>query len=123
MQNAGNGTSSPSSEKKIVLLLCLLAAVHVFVFSAAFPFFNNVDEGVHFDLVLKYSHGHVPRYLEPISADSATYLALMNSHAYLGTPAAFPGGRFPPPPWTLPPDKMQQYIQTRSANWRTQENY
>lgn len=122
MQNAGNGTSSPR-EKKIALLLCLLAAIHVFVFSAAFPFFNNVDEGMHFDLVLKYSHGQVPRYIEPVSADSAGYLALMNSHAYLGTPAEFPGGQLPPPAWTLPPDQKQPYLQARSDDWQTQYNY
>jgi hypothetical protein len=35
---------SESNESKWVFLFCLLAAIHVFVFSAAFPFFNNVDE-------------------------------------------------------------------------------
>jgi hypothetical protein len=50
-----------SNERKVVLLLALLAAVHVFIFSAAFPFFNNVDEQIHFDLTVKYSQTHVPR--------------------------------------------------------------
>src|SRR3984957_8254711 len=91
-------TFGDSRERKIVLLLCALAAIHVFVFSAAFPFFNNVDEAIHFDLVLKYSHGNVPRKLETISPESAGYLALMNSHAYLGIPGEFPGGHLPQPP-------------------------
>jgi hypothetical protein len=30
----------------------------VFIFSAAFPFFSNVDEDLHFDLITQYSHGH-----------------------------------------------------------------
>jgi branched-subunit amino acid transport protein len=115
--------SGKSREWKIVLLFCTLAAVRVFIFSAAFPFFNNVDEAIHFDLVLKYSHGDVPRKMETISPDSAGYLALMNSHAYLGIPERFPGGQLPPPPWTLPAEKMKQDLDTRSADWQIQENY
>ena len=46
---------------------CLLAAVRVLLFCAAFPFFNNVDERRHFDLLIKYAEGHVPRGAELIS--------------------------------------------------------
>jgi hypothetical protein len=47
-------------ERLIIAGLCLVAAIRVFTFSAAFPFFNNVDEQAHFDMVLKYSRGHLP---------------------------------------------------------------
>jgi hypothetical protein len=110
-------------ERRFIWLVCVVAAIHVFIFSAAFPFFNNVDEAFHFDLVLKYSHGDVPRRIESISADSAAFLALMNCHAYFGTPDQYPGGVFPPPAWTLPADQSAQDIAARSANWQTQENY
>ena len=60
-------TFGDSRERKIVLLLCALAAIHVFVFSAAFPLFNNVDEAAHFDLVLKYSRGDLPQGIENLS--------------------------------------------------------
>lgn len=110
-------------ESKIVLLLCFLAAVHVFVFSAAFPFFNNVDELQHFDLVLKYSHGGLPRKMEPISPDAAGYIALMNSSAYIGIPDAFPGGQLPPPLWWEPSEKMQADATARSAQWQRLPNY
>lgn len=127
----GKGSEAPglsaafpeSRERKIALLLCLLGAIRVFIFSAAFPFFNNVDEAIHFDLVLKYAHGDVPRKMEVISLDSARYLALMNSHAYLGLPEKFPGGHLPSPPWTLPAEKMQEDLNMRSADWQTQEDY
>ena len=59
------GKPAEARERKIVLLLCLLAAVHVFIFSAAFPFFNIVDEQVHFDLAVRYSQGNLPRSLTP----------------------------------------------------------
>ncbi|MGB7581016.1 MAG: hypothetical protein WBL85_01025 [Sedimentisphaerales bacterium] len=47
-------------ERLIIAGLCLAVAIRVFAFSAAFPFFNNVDEVAHFDLVFKYSRGHLP---------------------------------------------------------------
>ncbi len=48
-------------ERKLILLLCAIAALRVFTFCAAFPFFNNVDEQAHVDLVMKYARGDVPR--------------------------------------------------------------
>jgi hypothetical protein len=47
-------------ERLIIAGLCLAAAIRVFAFSAAFTFFNNVDERAHFDMVFKYSKGHLP---------------------------------------------------------------
>jgi hypothetical protein len=47
-------------ERLLIAAICIVAAVRVFIFSAAFPFFNNVDEQFHFDLVYKYSRGHLP---------------------------------------------------------------
>jgi len=75
-------TVSELRERKIVCLLCLLAAIHTFVFSAAFPFFNNVDEAMHFDLAVRYSHGHVPRTLEPLSPETLWYVGAYGSTEY-----------------------------------------
>ncbi|MGH8023322.1 MAG: DUF2142 domain-containing protein, partial [Limisphaerales bacterium] len=110
-------------ERKIVWLLCLLAAIHVLVFCMAFPFFNNVDEPMHFDLVVKYSHGHPPRKLERISAESAGYLAMFSSWAYTEIPARFPGDRMPSPPWTKPPQIMRQQLDANIAGWQSLDNY
>lgn len=118
-----NNTFLKSREKGIILLLYVLAAIHVFVFSAAFPFFNNVDEAMHFDLVLKYAHGDVPGKIEVVSADSTPYLALMSSHEYFEKPDQFSDGKFPPPPWTLPAGKERQDLAVRSALWQTHDNY
>ena len=109
-----------SSEKKFVLLLCVAAAIHVFVFCAAFPFFNNVDEPAQFDLVLEYSHGHAPRGETATSKEASLYLAIFCSCAYLG-PAG--GGPSPPLPWTLPADQMKQAVAINSAGWQTTKNY
>jgi len=101
---------SESQERKWVWLLCLLAAIHVLVFSAAFPFFNDIDEDAHFDLVVKYSHGHAPSGLEPVSIESARYMVPYASREYLWTPDQFPGGKFPPPKWTQPTNETSQKL-------------
>ncbi len=51
----------PKNEGLIVFALCTLGALRVFLFSAGFPMFNNVDEQYHLDIVYKYAHGHIPQ--------------------------------------------------------------
>jgi hypothetical protein len=109
--------------RAIVWLLCLLAAVHVFVFSAAFPFFNNVDEQIHFDLAVKYSQGRVLRPLEPVSDEAVNYIVLYGSPEYVGIPTNFPDGQFPPPPWKQPLEKVRQTLIAKTATWRAVTNY
>ena len=116
-------TFSESQERRIVWLLCLLAAVHVFVFSAAAPFFSNVDEQIHLDLAVKYSQGHIPRSLEPVSAEVVPYATLYGSPEYVGIPANYPGGQFPPPPWTQPLEKVRPALVAKTAAWRAVTNY
>ena len=69
----------PANDAATLAILCLVACVRVFVYSAAFPFFNNVDEQAHLDLVCKYSHGHVPRQLEGFGRESAELITLYQS--------------------------------------------
>jgi hypothetical protein len=87
------------NERHLVWALCGLAAIRVFVYSAAFPFFNNVDEDAHFDLVLKYSHGLNPRKLDPVSIEAAHYKAIYGTPEYFLKPDRFPNGEFPIPAW------------------------
>jgi len=113
VSNADASLSAEASrrrERSVVRLLCLLAAVHVFVFSAAFPFFNNVDEANHFDLTVKYSHGHLPAGPELVSAESMQYIAIFGSQEFLWKTNSFTNGRFPPPPWTQSPEVLRRYL-------------
>ena len=126
MKNANSNLPpgiSGTKERTIVCLLCLLAAVHVFVFSAAFPFFNNVDEQIHFDLAVKCSQGHVLRALEPVSDETVKYIVLYGSPEYLGVPTNSPDGQFAPPPWKQPLEKVRQTLIAKTATWRTVTNY
>ena len=111
---------SEPDEHKWIWLLCLLAAIHVFIFSAAFPFFNNVDEQAHFDLVVKYSHGEIPRRLELMSAESAQYIVTFGTLEYLG---GFHGEPLPPPSWTQPVEKTSRTLFANEGVWRKVKNW
>ena len=104
-------------------MLCLLAAVHVFVFSAAAPFFSNVDEQIHLDLAIKYSQGHIPRFLEPVSGELVPYVVLYGSPEYVGVATNFPGGQFPPPPWTQPLEKVRPTLSQNRRHGGKVTNY
>jgi hypothetical protein len=102
-----------ASETKWILLFCVLAALHVYVFSAAFPFFNNVDEQAHFDLALRYSHGNIPRTMVPFADEAMPYFGLYSAAFYLG-PATHVT-EFLPPPWEWPPEKQELMIHAARA--------
>lgn len=92
--------------------LCLLAALHVFIYAAAFPFFNNVDEPAHFATVVQYAHGELPRRLEPYAGEVVRDLALYQSTFYFGTNGA---KELLPPPWTRPSETQAAWIASHSA--------
>ncbi|HEV2046515.1 MAG TPA: DUF2142 domain-containing protein, partial [Chthoniobacterales bacterium] len=110
-------------ERRLIFALCFLAALRVFVFSAAFPFFNNVDEQAHVDLVIKYSHGYLPRSLDQFSAESARYFAVYSSPDYFLKPAQFDGEKFPPPNWTLPPKECDRVLSEAVPVWQSRQNH
>ncbi len=71
----------------VIVGLCFAAAIRVFAFSAAFPFFNNVDEQRHFDMVLKYSRGHLPAApLEKYDQKAAEIIANSAQGDFFGIP-------------------------------------
>ncbi len=111
-----------SQERKIILLLSCLAAIHVFVFAMAFPLFNNVDEQFHFDLAVKYSHGHLPAGLELMSEETARELSFYSTYEYLQNPTNFPDGRFPPPLWMMPPEEAGSVFVSHTTAWSKVRN-
>ena len=110
-------------ERKLILFFCAVAAVRVLIFSAAFPFFNNVDEQAHIDLVMKYARGQVPRELGHYSAESANYISLYSTPEYFTAPQQFSGNDFPPPNWTLPIEQRDDVVNRTSAWWLANENH
>ncbi len=110
-------------ERWFILALCLLAAIRVFVYAAAFPFFGNVEEWTHFDLVMKYSHGHVPRSIETVSPEAATYIATYSSPEYFKKQENFPDKRVPTPLWKQDQKQVQPAIDKGIAFWSSAVNY
>jgi preprotein translocase subunit SecE len=113
---------SESQERGIVGLLCFLAAIHVWIFSAAFPFFNVVDEQMHFDVVVRYSQGRIPCTLDSSCPEAMPYILLYSSLEYLWAPDTFWNGRIPSPPWRQPLDKIAPFFAARKANWEKIKN-
>jgi Predicted membrane protein (DUF2142) len=86
-------------ERTLILLLCLVAGLRIFVFAAAFPFFTEVDEDLHFDLIMQYSLGQVPDKFDLLRKESLDWMVPYASPEFLQSPGQFPEGRFPPPLW------------------------
>ena len=108
--------------RRIVVCLCAVAALRVFVFAAAFPFFNNVDEQAHVDLVVKYSRGHVPHGIEPFSSEAAQYFALYRTPEYFMKPEQY-GGQYPPPNWQIPRNERQKILDDEVPFWEARANH
>ena len=114
---------SQESAKLFIWLLCLLAGVRTFLFCAGFPFFNNVDEQAHLDLVMKYARGDVPRDLGHYSSESANSIALYGTPEYFMAPQQFAANDFPLPNWTLSAGQREQAVNTNSAWWLSNQNH
>ena len=120
--NPNAGISKPK-DQKTVWWICLAAAIHVFVFVAAFPVFNQLDEGCHFDLVVRYSHGQLPRGLQPMCREASLYLLTYRSPEFAVLAMDYPDGRFPTPSW-VQTTTNQSALRTSAfaqaaTNWET----
>jgi hypothetical protein len=109
---------SEAGERKVILLFCFLAAIRVFIFCAAFPLYNSVDEPSHFDLVVRYSHGDLPRSFEPMVDEWTDYYAFYCTPEYLYPPNVFQGGQFPAPLWSQPFKSIAKTLSERKADWK-----
>jgi Predicted membrane protein (DUF2142) len=106
-----------------IISFCVIAAIRVFLYSISFPFFSNVDEQWHFDLVLKYSEGHFPKSLETMSPHTAEYVVKYESQEYFKSPDYFPEHHFPVPIWKYPESNSRDYINQGIATWSSDINH
>lgn len=119
------GTWLVEREKWYITVICLLMALKIFCYGASFPFFNNVDEEAHFDMIWKYAQGQWPEKGADITAPEAfDFILTYNSPEYKRRAQQFPGGVFPPPLWTVAPEIRQSHIdRIRQRNIRNYEAY
>jgi Predicted membrane protein (DUF2142) len=116
-------TFGNTSENVLIWILCFAAALRVFVFSAAFPFFSNVDEYLHFDVITQYSHGGLPRSFDRLEEESLDRIVLYASPEFLFAPEQFPGGKFPAPLWKQSGPTAEPEITATKAAWSSEINF
>jgi uncharacterized membrane protein len=114
---------SPRNEHLLILLLCVIAAFRVFIFSAAFPFFSNIDEDLHFDLITQYSRAQVPRTFDRLKSETLNWIVPYASPEFLFPPERFPDGKFPAPLWKEPWSKVEPEISATRAEWSDEINF
>ena len=111
------------NERLLILFLCLVAALRVFIYTAAFPFFSNIDEDLHFDLVTQYSHAQVPRSFDRLKAESLNWIVPYASPEFLSTPEQFPGAIFPAPLWKRSWSEVEPEIAATRKAWSSEINF
>ena len=111
--------------RNIILLLCIIAACRIFLFNAAFPLFNNVDEELHFDLVYKYSKGQFPKAeVEDFNRQAVELIILYKTPEYLFKAEQFSEGSFPPPRWMHPNERVsKRFVEAVDAWLNFNKNY
>ncbi|PYL23735.1 MAG: hypothetical protein DMF44_07175 [Verrucomicrobia bacterium] len=110
-------------ERILILLHCIAAAFCVFIFSAAFPFFSNIDEDLHFDLITQYSHAQVPRSFDRLREETLNWIVRYASPEFMFPPEQFPNGKFPAPLWKEPWSKVEPEIASTRAAWSSEINF
>jgi Predicted membrane protein (DUF2142) len=111
------------TERILILLLCFAAALRIFIFSAAFPFFSNIDEDLHFDLITQYSHAQIPGSFDRLKEETLNWIVPYSSPEFLFPPEHFPDGKFPAPLWKEPWSKVEPEIAATRAAWSTEINF
>ena len=92
-----------------VVAFAAFAALRVLGLAGAFPFFTNVDEHRHVDMVLKYARGYLPRPgSDAYEARTAVLLGLHGSPEY-GLPADA-ARSVPPPVWDRAPGEIARRL-------------
>ena len=111
------------TERVLILLLCIAAAFRAFIYSAAFPFFSNIDEDLHFDLITQYSYAQVPRSFDRLKEETLNWIVPYASPEFLFPPERFPNGKFPAPLWKEPWSKVEPEIAATRAAWSSEINF
>src|SRR5580765_2699430 len=123
MASGESKTFVVANERVLIVLLCVAAAVRVLIFSAAFPFFSNIDEDLHFDLITQYSHAQVPRSFDRLREETLNWIVPYASPEFLSPPEQFSDGKFPAPLWKQPWSKVEPEIAATRAAWSTEINF
>jgi hypothetical protein len=123
MASGESKTFVAAKERVLILLFCIAAVLRVFIFSAAFPFFSNIDEDLHFDLIAQYSDARVPRSFDRLKEETLNWIVPYASPEFLFPPEHFPDGKYPVPLWKQPWSKIEPEIAATRAAWSIEINF
>lgn len=110
-------------ERILILVLCVAAALRVFVYSAGFPFFSNIDEDLHFDLITQYSRAQVPRTFDRLKEETLNWIIPYASPEFLSSPEQFRGATFPAPLWKRPWSQVEPELAATREAWSNEINF
>jgi hypothetical protein len=103
-------------EGLLALVLAAIAGLRIGLFSLAFPFFSNVDEYRHLDVVIKYSHGYWPTPgPDSYENELAWWIGMYGSPEYHRDPELSHTTPVPPPSWTQPDEVGAQRVAQQVA--------
>jgi hypothetical protein len=109
---------------RIVILLCVYAAVRVWFFAAAFPLFNNVDEQSHFASINMFVEGQLPkRELPRFDPVSARIAAIYSSPEYLNPQDLLVRTGQDVPISRLPAGRREMRFRSEFAYWSRHVNF
>jgi len=120
---AFDASRTSRNERLLILLLCFIATIRVLVFAAAFPFFSNIDEDLHFDLVTHYSHVQVPHGFDRLQEETLNWIVPYASPEFLFSADRFPEGKFPSPMWKQPWSQIEPEIAVTRVAWSSEVNF
>lgn len=109
-------------QRQILVVLCAVAAVRLLFHIAALPFFTNVDEESHFDTVVKYSHGQIPKGIERFSSESIERITWYSTPEFMwDTDKIRQSGV--KPIWELPKEQKELALKETKAHWAAEQNH
>jgi len=104
-------------ETRFIVLVCVAAAIRIFVFASAFPFFNNVDEWAHVDTVLKYARGYQPKPgANRYDPETIRLIITYGSNEYYRH-------NVPAPLWKCSKDSIRSAVLSAASYWNDQKNH
>jgi hypothetical protein len=111
-------------DKIFIITILVLAGIRVFVFSAAFPICNNVDESSHLDMVHKYARGYIPtKGIELFDRQTLELIVLNLSPEYLYPDEPANERNQLPPLWKHPHIKETKEFQDYLSQYEQEINH
>lgn len=126
--NAKREGFRPSRANEIAIALCVYGALRILIFSAAFPFFNNLDEVPHFASIEMYAQGNWPgKKLPHYDSETARLFALFASPEYLQTEEQIEQSSAQSnlrlPLYRVPKEKLSPYLPAIVSHYSEGINY